>query len=339
MEDLKSYLIKHKFNRQLQKISKELGGKTLVVYGFGRLFRTIVENYDLNGLNLIGVSDKKFLIEDYGKVINGFKVIPFPFLKDIKFDYLLLAVKDYIPVMKSLSHFVDSTKIIPLVPYNFGDKLHKNFPFIYKKKSNNTIVYIKLNGQKIYNPKIKNLKINCYGSNNYIEIHEPYRLRDVKISCGYNNKIIINSFNRHTVASICLESNNELIIGSHTTMANVNLWFPNASGTKIYIGEDCMLSYGIEFRTSDGHVIYDANTKKCLNPPDNINIGNHVWIGRNSTILKGSVISNNSVVGANSLVNKKFIEENCIIAGIPAKVVKQEINWDRRSFSDFNNEL
>ncbi len=337
MEDLLDYLKKHNFNRRIQKIYKVVGeGKTLVVYGFGRLFMTAIENYDLRALNIVGVSDKKFLIEDYGRVINGFKIIPFPLLKDIKFDYLLLAVKDYIPVMKSLSHFIDSSKIIPLVPYNLKDKLHKKFPFIYKNKANNTIVYIKLSGQKIYNPKIKNLKINCYGNNNYIEIHEPYRLRDVKISCGYNNKIIINSFNRHTVASICLETNNELIIGSHTTMANVNLWFPNASGTKIHIGEDCMFSYGIEFRTSDGHVIYDVNTKECLNLPEDINIGNHVWIGRNSTILKGSFIANNSVIGANSLVNKKITEENCIIAGSPAQIVKRGINWDRRSASDFN---
>ena len=88
MEDLLDYLKKHNFNRRIQKIYKVVGGgKTLVVYGFGRLFMTAIENYDLRALNIVGVSDKKFLIEDYGRVINGFKIIPFPLLKDIKFDY------------------------------------------------------------------------------------------------------------------------------------------------------------------------------------------------------------------------------------------------------------
>lgn len=42
----------------------------------------------------------------------------------------------------------------------------------------------------------------------------------------------------------------------------------------------------------------------------------------NLIILKGTKIGNNVVVGAGSVVNGSF-PDNCIIAGNPAKIVKQ----------------
>lgn len=52
-----------------------------------------------------------------------------------------------------------------------------------------------------------------------------------------------------------------------------------------------------------------------------VEIGSNVWLGRGVKILKDSIIGNNSVVGAGSVVTKKF-EENKILGGIPAKVIK-----------------
>ena len=45
--------------------------------------------------------------------------------------------------------------------------------------------------------------------------------------------------------------------------------------------------------------------------------------------MKGAKIPNNCIVGANSLVNKEFFEENCLIAGTPAKIIKKGVNWSR----------
>ncbi len=47
------------------------------------------------------------------------------------------------------------------------------------------------------------------------------------------------------------------------------------------------------------------------------------------TFLKGSNIPNNTIIGTGSLLSKKFVDENTIIAGIPAKVVKRGVGWDR----------
>ena len=86
-----------------------------------------------------------------------------------------------------------------------------------------------------------------------------------------------------------------------------------------------MLSSGIEVFATDCHAIIDNNC--VLNRGNNIVIGDHCWIGKNVFICKNTKIPSNSIVGACSVVTKCFDEENIIIAGNPAKIVKRNINW------------
>jgi len=58
-----------------------------------------------------------------------------------------------------------------------------------------------------------------------------------------------------------------------------------------------------------------------------INIGNKVWIGCSTTILKGTTIADGCIVGSNSFVNKVFNHTNCLIAGNPARIVKENVHW------------
>ena len=53
-----------------------------------------------------------------------------------------------------------------------------------------------------------------------------------------------------------------------------------------------------------------------------IAIGNDVWIGGNVTILPGVNIGNNVVIGAGAVVNKN-VPDNCVVAGVPARVIKK----------------
>jgi len=89
----------------------------------------------------------------------------------------------------------------------------------------------------------------------------------------------------------------------------------------------------IEFRTGDSHSIIDNETKKRINMAQNIEVGNHVWIGARSIILKGVSIGNNSIIGTNSIVTKN-IPSHSVAAGIPAKVVKNNIDWVRTRIYD-----
>lgn len=53
-----------------------------------------------------------------------------------------------------------------------------------------------------------------------------------------------------------------------------------------------------------------------------ITILDNAWIGGGSVILAGVTIGENSVVGANSVVTKD-VPDNVVVAGSPAKIIKQ----------------
>lgn len=55
---------------------------------------------------------------------------------------------------------------------------------------------------------------------------------------------------------------------------------------------------------------------------DKLTIGNNVFIGANTVIAKPVTIGNNVVIAAGSIVTKD-IESNCLVGGVPAKVIKE----------------
>jgi len=75
-----------------------------------------------------------------------------------------------------------------------------------------------------------------------------------------------------------------------------------------------------------GKIIIDdlkiAPDKRSLTSKGSIKIEKNVWIGDSVCIMPGVTIGENSVVGANAVVTKS-IPANSIVAGIPAKVIKQ----------------
>jgi acetyltransferase-like isoleucine patch superfamily enzyme len=99
----------------------------------------------------------------------------------------------------------------------------------------------------------------------------------------------------------------------------------------ITIGNNCLFSWDILIIDSDQHPYFDSNNN-ILNLPEAIAIGNNVWIGCRSVLLKGTIIPNGSIIGAGSLVNKRFTLEHCIIAGVPANIVKKNIFWSKKNF-------
>lgn len=90
----------------------------------------------------------------------------------------------------------------------------------------------------------------------------------------------------------------------------------------IEIGEDCMISKRVIIRDSNNHkILRDGYIES--NP---IIIGNHVWIGMGAMILSGVTIGDGAVVAAGAVVNKD-VPANCIVGGVPAKVLKTNIQW------------
>ena len=88
-----------------------------------------------------------------------------------------------------------------------------------------------------------------------------------------------------------------------------------------------MFSNTIVVRTSDSHPIYNSQGER-KNAPKDVIIGNHVWIAPSCVIMKGSVVGEGSIVASHSMVNKTF-PNNSLLAGTPARVVKENVNWTR----------
>ena len=94
----------------------------------------------------------------------------------------------------------------------------------------------------------------------------------------------------------------------------------------IEFGKNIQFSWNCLVMDSDTHGIFDKQGI-VINKPKPIIFGDKIWIGCNSTILKGSRIPSNCVIGANSVVIGNYFNENSIIAGNPAKTIKEIGGW------------
>lgn len=174
---------------------------------------------------------------------------------------------------------------------------------------------------------LNGIKIYSYGKGNKIIFDDGVRIKNSKIIIhGNNNTVHIGSYSALNQVELYMEDDfNEIKIGKNTELCG-KAHFATIEGTKILIGDDCLFSSDIHFRTGDSHSILDDSGKR-INPSENIIIDNHVWVGTKVTCLKGVYVSCNSIVGATTTLCKKYKEQNCIIAGTPGKVLKTGINW------------
>lgn len=204
------------------------------------------------------------------------------------------------------------------------------------KGSGNEIVFLK-DGETYSDLEVKGLSITINGNNNKVEIELPSNFINVSIVMdGDNNEFHLKPTKhriiRHTTFG--MEGGSKISVGSGLSVyRDVHIVAKN--GKDISIGEECMFAREIMIRNNDGHVILDRKTGELLNPPEDIIIGDNVWLGMRVLIFKGAVIPRGSVVGAGALVNKKFDEENILIAGTPAKKIRSDIEWRREDFAKY----
>ena len=116
-----------------------------------------------------------------------------------------------------------------------------------------------------------------------------------------------------------------LIIGNNVTFTGES---HIVASEKISIGSDSIVSWNTQILDTDFHKIY---VNGCVtNENEEIIIGNHVWIASGVTILKGSKIPDGCIVSAGSTINDRGgFYDNCLICGLPNKILKREIRWER----------
>ncbi len=210
-----------------------------------------------------------------------------------------------------------------------------------KVQGENNKIQILENGEIKPYREIKGMSITITGNNNEILIELPSKFINTAIVMnGDENYCAIKAtrhrYVRHTTFG--MENGGKITFGGGISVYR-NLNVVAKAGKRVDIGDECMFARDIIVRNDDGHTIIDATTKDIINAPENIKIANKVWVGTRAMILKGSEIPEGSVVGAMSLVNKKFTEKNIIIAGVPAKKVRENIIWDRSDYYTYCEKL
>ncbi len=89
---------------------------------------------------------------------------------------------------------------------------------------------------------------------------------------------------------------------------------------EIIIGNSVMMANGVYITDADWHGIYDrAHRNESITP---VIIADNVWLGDGCKVLKGVTIGENSIVAAGAVVTRA-VPANVVVAGNPAKVVKQ----------------
>ena len=121
-------------------------------------------------------------------------------------------------------------------------------------------------------------------------------------------------------AMIFLGRGKTLKIGRSTFTSNIKI----LAHDDITIGDNCIFGWECQIFSGDGHPIYQEES--IINKDVPVVIEDNVWVGSRALILKGVRVGKGSIVAAGAVVTKD-VPPNCIVAGNPAKVVKENISW------------
>ncbi len=207
----------------------------------------------------------------------------------------------------------------------------------YLKYPNNKIYVIK-NGIKkelsLFAP-IAGLSIRFKGDNNTVEIEYPITFSHFKVIIkGNQNTFKIGQSSYPFTGEIILGNSSEISIGKNCEIMTGGFYaVANGGKTKLQIGNGVHIAKDVIIRTSDGQPLVDKQGR-ILNPSKDVIISDNVWIATRSVILKNTFLASGTVVAACALVNKKFSKPNTLIAGIPAKVIKENVKWLQTPISE-----
>lgn len=118
---------------------------------------------------------------------------------------------------------------------------------------------------------------------------------------------------------IYAKKNSSILFGDNTSTGHHT---EISANNRIRIGNDVIMG-AYTYITDADHRYDDPHLPIRLQPMNigEVTVGDNVWLGRGVMVLKDSHVGSNCVVAAGSIVTKKF-DDNIVIGGIPAKVIK-----------------
>ena len=121
-------------------------------------------------------------------------------------------------------------------------------------------------------------------------------------------------FTMHGHSTIMVHNGAIMEIGNNTYLNGGNI----DCSHHIRIGDDCAIADGVRIMDSSWHAVDEANKE--------VIIGNKVWLATGAMIMSGVTIGDGAIVAAGAVVTKD-VPERSMVAGVPAKVVKENVDW------------
>jgi len=158
------------------------------------------------------------------------------------------------------------------------------------------------------------LQLQINGDGNRIVIERNTELKGLVVCCG-------NHVRAHDT---------ELFIGENSTIEAGGRFFLYNSGNVLRLGRNCMLSNNVTVRCGESpHLLFAQDSGEYLDISEGVFIGDHVWIGESVYVTKSARIGDDCIVGACSVVTRRFDLSHAALAGNPAKVVRERVQWVR----------
>lgn len=194
--------------------------------------------------------------------------------------------------------------------------------------TNNVIVFFDGNCEERKNRS--GLSIQIKGNNNTVKIAKSAKFNNCTLNINANNTIIYigeNSKYNFMNINLCCGNGQKVTFGNNINVFGMNIYL-HEENAELIVKDSCLFSNSISIWATDGHSIFDKDTKQRINNINHpVEIGEHCWIGEGVKLSKNAKLPPNTVVGMGSVVTKEFFEENTIIAGNPAGVIKRNILW------------
>ena len=102
--DYLGYYHKVGAQKQIDKLARKYVGKRVIVYGAGIMSGLLFETYDLSGLNIVGVCDKKFADESGNNSFFDYPMLDPELLKTMDYDVILVLLKMYNKVIEQIKY-------------------------------------------------------------------------------------------------------------------------------------------------------------------------------------------------------------------------------------------
>ncbi len=177
-------------------------------------------------------------------------------------------------------------------------------------------------------PELTNSRIEFKGKNNILYCEPRVRLVNSRLIFKGDNSVIYLSENRNNYLLTVEIPHNAVFYSGKNNYFNGILNVIMSEQKHVFIGDECLFSFGNWIRVADPHLIYSVETKRRINPSKSVYIGDYVWVGQAAMILKGSRIHSGSIVGAAAVVSGKEIMSNESWAGNPARKIADGIFWN-----------